>query len=82
MSEEDRIKGIESIQVPITDFVREVAREAAHAVITEHLATCPIVKTVERVQKLEVRVGTMIGFMVGSGLLGGISGSVINSLLR
>jgi len=44
------------------------------AFIAEHSTTCPVR---ERVQRIEVRFGFLIGYMIGSGLIGGVAGSLI-----
>ena len=71
-----------AIKVPITEFVKSVAHEAAQHVIDEHVLNCGVVKVVN---KLDTRIGTLeekfdlfdrrfhliIGAIVGSGALGG-----------
>jgi len=54
----------EHVTVPLTDWVREIVRQA----VAEHITMCPMG---ERVQKLEMRASTLIGFMVGSGVISG-----------
>jgi len=55
------------IHIPLEQWAKNLVDHA----LTEHTARCPLV---DRVQKLEVRMVTAIAFMVGSGLLGGVSG--------
>lgn len=62
----------DQIRVPLSDFVREVAREAAHEAVTD---------LEKRVRKLEIGWARLIGFMAGSGLLGGAVGSLLSSAL-
>ena len=47
---------------------KEVGRD-----IAEHVAEC---KAIPRIQRLEVRFGMFLGFMAGSGLLGGLVGAI------
>ncbi len=72
---------VAQIQVPLTDFVREVAKEAAREVIEEHTRACPIVEVGRRVRMLEISFAKLLGFMVGSGLLGGGAGAVAAKLI-
>jgi hypothetical protein len=70
---------VEDITIPLTDFVKGIAREAAFAaakeIIEEHRKTCPAATAVGslevRLRGLEVRFSTLIGLMIGSGALGG-----------
>jgi hypothetical protein len=57
--------------------LRLLAREEATKVILQHLALCPFanLKIEERVRSLETRFAALLGFMVGSGLLGGVAGA-------
>lgn len=75
----------EEIQVPLTDFVKQIAREAAQEVIKEHVATCQTAiafpASVERLRKLEIKTSTLIGFMAGSGALGGGIGAIAAKLM-
>ena len=67
-----------AIKVPLENWVREIAREAAWTVIKEHRQECHIEQVEKRVGQLEVRVSTLIGFMAGSGLLGGLAGALLS----
>ena len=77
MTEQD----MQRIQVPLDDFIREIAKEAARTVIVEHRAACPIGETVKRVDKLSERTSFIFGWMAGSGLLGGAAGATIVKLM-
>jgi len=48
------------------------------------LQLCPFVKNKieERTRTLETKLATLLGFMVGSGLLGGVTGAGLTSLLK
>jgi hypothetical protein len=63
--------------------VKMAAREEAAAVILQHLSLCPFSKLEieERVRRIENRFTLLIGFMLGSGLLGGIAGSLLSKLI-
>jgi hypothetical protein len=69
----------EEVKVPLTDFVKGIAREAAFVaareVIEEHKKTCPasinMSDVLVRLRGLEIRFSTLVGLMIGSGILGG-----------
>ena len=65
------------VQVPLPQFVREVSREAAWTVIKEHVAACPISRLVDRVNVLESRFYILIGAVIGSGALGGVTAGIV-----
>ena len=67
----------DNVEVPLPDYIREAAKEAARTVIAEHVQTCPVEKLVERVDKLEGRFYVLVGAVLGSGVLGGGAGAVI-----
>jgi len=58
------------IAVPLDEW----AEALIDRTLERHLNTCPVR---ERVEKLEVRLASLIAFMAGSGLLGGTVGAVI-----
>ena len=78
----------QQVKLPLTQFVKDVAREAALAVIKEHVESCAVVKVVN---KLDTRIGTLedkfdlfdrrfhvlLCAIVGSGALGGSVGALI-----
>jgi len=55
--------------VPLEKWVEEIIRRT----IAEHVSSCPVQT---RVQRLEVKMGSLIGFMAGSGILGGGVGAL------
>jgi hypothetical protein len=63
-----------TITIPLLDFTREVAaaagEAAARTVIAEHVLACPIKEVAARVDGLRLRGAALVGYMVGSGLLG------------
>ena len=69
------------IPVAIGQYVRDAARVEGLQVAREHEAGCPVrVRFGDlelRVQKLELRLSTLIAFMLGSGLLGGAAGAAL-----
>lgn len=75
----------EDIKVPLSDFVKGIAREAGFAaakeVLEEHRKNCPAAvaakDTAESIRRLEVKFATLIGLMVGSGTLGGACGAAL-----
>jgi len=63
--------------------IRSIAGEEARRTILEHLALCPFAKfdIEERVRTIEKHYAALIGFMVGSGLLGGAAGALLSKAL-
>lgn len=61
---------------------RLIARDEARLVIQEHLTLCPLVqdKLPERLRAIEITQARLIGFMAGSGLLGGLSSLALSKL--
>jgi len=72
---------LRNIQVPLDQFVREIAREAARTILREHVSTCLIGETVVRVTKIESRLSLLVGIMLGSGALGGAAGALLTKFL-
>lgn len=71
-----------TIQVPLDEFVREVAREAAREAAREHIESCPIKDTERRVTALEKQIAFAAGAIVGSGILGGTIGAMITQMIH
>ena len=72
------------VNVPLNEYTRQVAQEAARTVYNEMQLKCPIWtvieridKSEERIDKLEQRFAYVIGAIVGSGALGGAVGASI-----
>ena len=69
------------IPVAIGQYVRDAARVEGLQVAREHEMACPVRSGFGdlqlRVQKLELRLSTLIAFMLGSGLLGGAAGAAL-----
>jgi hypothetical protein len=63
--------------------VKRLARDVFNLLIQSHLNWCPFsnLKIEERVRTMENRFGILIGFMMGSGLLGGAAGALLSKLL-
>jgi hypothetical protein len=70
-----------TIDVPLPDYIREAAREAARTVIKEHIKTCQVGRLADRVDKLENRFYLVIGAIIGSGALGGSVSAIIMKLM-
>ncbi len=60
------------ITVPLETWAEDLIDRA----LEKHSNRCPLRK---RVGKLEVRLASLIAFMVGSGLLGGAAGAVLSN---
>jgi hypothetical protein len=69
----------EGITLQPTHNYRFVARAEAERIIMQHLRLCPFaaLKIEERVRSLEGRFLLLLGFMAGSGFLGGATGALI-----
>jgi hypothetical protein len=63
--------------------IHQAAREEAQKIVSDHLGWCPFAKLQieERVRGIENRFTLLVGFMVGSGLLGGTAGALITKLI-
>ena len=66
------------------DQIRLVAEAAARQIVIEHISLCPFsgTKVEERLRTVESNFKLLIGFMVGSGLLGGAAGGLVAQLLK
>ncbi|MFH1498199.1 MAG: hypothetical protein ABII82_10280 [Verrucomicrobiota bacterium] len=51
--------------------------EIIRRTVAEHVASCPVA---ERVQRLEIKLSSLVAFMAGAGLLGGGTGALIVKL--
>jgi hypothetical protein len=60
--------------VAIEKWVEEIIRRT----VAEHMASCP---NVARIQRIEVRFSSLVGFMFGSGTLGGVAGGLLAKLI-
>ena len=58
------------ITEPLEPWVERVIDRA----LLRHAQSCPLAP---RVTRLEIRISALIGFMVGSGLLGGVTGAYL-----
>lgn len=69
----------EGITLPPVNGNRAIIREEARKVIKEHLMLCPFAQLdiEERIRKQENRFHLLVGFMLGSGVLGGAAGAVV-----
>ena len=81
-----------NIKVPLERWVREIVRETAWQVVNEampkHTEGCEAIRLVptikenaKKVDDLRMRFATLVGFMVGSGALGGAAGALVVKLL-
>jgi hypothetical protein len=60
-----------------------VAKETAAEVIIQHLKLCPFadLQIERRVRTIETRYAALVGFMLGSGILGGTAGALLTKLI-
>ena len=70
---------IKTVPVATQSWIQMLAREESQKVILQHLDLCPFAasKIEERVRKIETRFALLLGFMIGSGLLGGAAGAAM-----
>lgn len=61
------------MEVPLDEW----SNALIDAALLRHAAKCPLA---DRVSKIETRMASLIGFMIGSGLLGGAVGSIISHM--
>lgn len=73
----------QGIVIPSTFSTRMIAQNEARKIILQHLDLCPFsgLRIEERVRKIETDYARLVGFMVGSGLLGGVAGATISKLI-
>jgi len=73
----------EGINLNPTTTARLLAEAAAHQVVIEHISLCPFAAdhVSDRLRSIEINFGRLVGFMLGSGLLGGIAGSIVAKLM-
>jgi hypothetical protein len=71
------------MQIDQEDLIRLLAREEANAAILTHLRLCPLAeqKIADRLRSLEVNFWKLVGFMLGSGVLGGTAGALLTKIL-
>lgn len=72
---------LSQVQVPLDDWVEQIAVKAAQTVIEKHTSVCPIAKVDERLRVLETRFNLLLGAILGSGVLGGATGAAILKVL-
>jgi len=80
---------LQTVQVPLDEFILEIAREAAREVIEKHMETCKVhcleadVHAVDgRVRLLELRWARLLGIVAGAGTAGGLIGSLIPIIIK
>ena len=59
----------------VTEGLPVWTKRIIEATVNKHIATCPLGP---RVGRLEIRQATLIAFMVGSGICGGMAGALVN----
>ena len=64
--------------------IRLIVRDETNKLLLSHLQLCPFVgnEIEKRTRNLETKLAKLIGFMIGSGLLGGMSGAAVAKLLN
>lgn len=68
----------------VEDQVRLIARDEANKLLLSHLQLCPFVSNEieKRTRTLEKGMARVIGFAVGSGLIGGVGSTVISKIIN
>ena len=74
----------EGINLTPINHTRLVAEAAARQVVMEHIHLCPFAgaEIEKRLRSLENSFARLIGFMVGSGILGGLAGAITSHILN
>jgi len=67
-----------------TEKIRLIVRDETNKLLLAHLQLCPFVSNEieKRTRGLETKLAKLIGFTIGSGLLGGISGAALAKLIN
>lgn len=67
----------------LSEHARLIARREAEKVILQHLTLCPFAQLniEERLRTMENRFAILCGAMIGSGLIGGATASMISRLI-
>ena len=73
----------EGIQLSPVATTRLIAEAAARQIVIEHIALCPFAadNISDRLRNMETSFARLVGFMIGSGLLGGAAGAVVARLM-
>ena len=73
----------EGVQLTPTATTRLIAEAAARQVVIEHISLCPFAnaEVEKRLRNLETSFARLLGFMIGSGVLGGTAGAAIIKLI-
>ena len=64
-----------AVKVPLPEWAEGLIDLA----LARHMANCPMRK---RVETLEIRLASLVAFMVGAGLLGGGAGALVARLVH
>ena len=66
------------------ELTRLIARDEASKAIIQHLRLCPMAdqQIPARLRSLELNFWKLVGFMLGSGALGGATGALLAKLLH
>lgn len=73
----------EGVTLPPIDSGRAFTREEIRTAVERHLNVCPFSKLgiEKRVRSIENRFMLLLGFMVGSGFFGGVTGAAMFKFL-
>jgi hypothetical protein len=73
-----------TIETPQHELYRLIARDEATRAIIQHLRLCPMAeqKIPDRVRALELSFWKLVGFLIGSGALGGAAGGIMAKLIH
>ena len=74
MTEQEFQREIAKVSVPLDEW----AENLIDRTFQKHLANCPMRP---RVEKMEIHFYALVGYMIGSGLLGGGAGALIAKLI-
>ena len=64
--------------------IRLIAREVAEDKVIQHLSLCPFSKgNIEsRLRLIEISFARLVGFMLGSGIIGGTIGATLGQIIK
>lgn len=73
----------EGVTLPPVNGNRAITREEIRIAVDRHLNLCPFSKLgiEKRVRSIENRFMLLLGFMVGSGFFGGVTGAAVFKML-
>ena len=74
----------EGITLPPVLSLRAIIRDEIQSALIQHLGLCPLARddVQKRLRSIELTINRLIGFMLGSALIGGAAGGAIQHILH